>query len=91
MTNTFYDYPICPAEKVDAIHNIDEDIRQTTSDIMASMLIDTDINSWEMFEDLLFAYEKGNEDFKRGIDKAMRILLHEDMSEVIDDVLKEVG
>ena len=54
---------------------------------MAELLMDDQVSTCEMFEDLLYDYEKGSEEFRKGMDKAMQILLNINFSEVIDEVI----
>ena len=49
---------------------------------MTEMLTDPDISTYDMFEDLVVAYENGNEDFRKGMDKALVILVWRNLPEI---------
>ena len=50
---------------------------------MTEMLMDTNITTYDMFEDLLIAYRNGNEDFRKGMDKALETLVWKDMTDIV--------
>lgn len=56
---------------------------------MSSMLMDEEISTYDMFEDLITAYESGNADFKAGMDKALQILIWKNMEELVEHMKKE--
>ena len=49
---------------------------------MTEMLTDPEISTYDMFEDLVLAYENGNEDFRKGMDKALEILVWTTLPEI---------
>ena len=51
---------------------------------MSDMLMDDTIPTYDMFEDLVVAYENGNEDFRKGMDKTLTILLWKNMAEICE-------
>lgn len=55
---------------------------------MTAMLMDTEISTYDMFEDLVVAYDKGNEDFRKGMDKALEILVWKNLPEIIEHMEK---
>lgn len=56
---------------------------------MCALLMDADITTYDMFEDLVVAYEGGNDDFKAGMNKAMQILIWKNMQELVDYIKEE--
>ena len=50
---------------------------------MSMMLMDTDISTYDMFEDLVVAYKHGGEEFRKGMDKALEVLLWKNMAEIV--------
>lgn len=77
---------------VNAANRIDD--KMMVGEAMAKFLMDEDIKTYDMFEDLAYAYTNadGNsaEVFRAGMDKACRILLRKSVAEVASDVIKEV-
>lgn len=53
------------------------------ADEMTAMLTDTDIPTYDMFEDLVVAYVNGNEDFRKGMNKALEVLIWKNMEELV--------
>lgn len=51
---------------------------------MADMLMDTDISTYDMFEDLVTAYDNGNEDYRKGMNEALKILLWKDLPDIVE-------
>lgn len=57
-----------------------------SSVVMADLLMDTDVSTHKMFEDLAGRYLDGNSEFRKGIDAALTILLTFNMKEVAEKV-----
>ena len=76
---------------VNAANRIDD---MMVGEAMAKFLMDENVTTHDMFEDLAYAYTNadGNsaEVFRAGMDKACRILLRKSVAEVASDVIKEV-
>ena len=51
---------------------------------MSAILMDPDIPTYDMFEYLVVAYENGNEDFRKGMDKALIILTWKNLPELVE-------
>ena len=56
---------------------------------MCNLLMDEKVTTNNMFEELVVAYDKGNDDFKAGMDKVLQILIWKDMQELVDHMKKE--
>lgn len=56
---------------------------EAVAEEMSMMLMDTDISTYDMFEDLVVAYEHGSEEFRKGMDKALETLLWKNMEEIV--------
>lgn len=63
--------------------------RDEVGEQMATYLLDTDVQTIDMFEDLMYAYNNGSEEFKAGIDKACEILLWKNMQEISKEILEK--
>ena len=71
---------------VDALYKIDTD---TSSEVMAQMLMDPDLSTYKMYEDLAGIYVDNscNSSFRAGMDRALGILLGHNLSEVTKQIL----
>ncbi len=70
-------------------HIFDEFLnRDEAGEQMATYLLDTDVKTIDMFEDLMYAYNNGSEEFKAGIDKACEILLWKNLQEIAEEILE---
>lgn len=56
---------------------------------MAALLMDEDIKTYDMFEELVVAYENGSDEFKAGMDSALSTLIWKDMHELVEHMKKE--
>ena len=59
------------------------------AELMSELLMDTNVTTYDMFEDLVVAYENGNEDFRKGMDKALETLLWYNMNDIVEKVKEE--
>ncbi len=59
-----------------------------TAALIAGLLQDEDVKTTDMFECLAYAYIKGSDEFRRGMDKAMTILLWKNMQDVANEVME---
>lgn len=75
-------------EKVDAVTN--GDTKDITAEEMSSLLMDPDVGTYEMYEDLAYSYLNGNNDVRVGINKCLTILTHYDFPEITDIMLKKI-
>ena len=50
---------------------------------MTQMLMDENISTYDMLEDLVLAYDNGNDDFKAGMDKALGIIIWKDLPDLV--------
>ena len=48
--------------------------RDDTAEYMAELLMDTDVSTWKMFEELAIDYLNGTEEFRKGMDAATATL-----------------
>lgn len=69
----------------DILNKVDND---AVAEEMTAMLTDTEISTYDMFEDLVIAYDKGNEDFRKGMDKALEILVWKNLPEIVEHMKK---
>ena len=63
------------------LYKVDND---KVAEEMTAMLTDPDILTYDMFEDLVIAYTNGNTDFRKGIDKALEILIWRNMENLAE-------
>lgn len=66
-------------EMMDMLYKVNNDL---VAEEMTYMLTDTEIKTYDMFEDLVTAYHYGNEDFRKGMDKVLEILLWKNMEQI---------
>ena len=62
------------------LYKVDNDV---VAEEMANMLMDSDINTYDMFEDLVTAYADGNEDFRKGMNKALETLIWRNLPDLV--------
>lgn len=81
---------MCFTKEVIKVKEILREIDETMSAAeMCNLLIDEKVTTNDMFEELVVAYDKGNEDFKAGMDKVLQILIWKDMQELVEHMKKE--
>ena len=68
------------------LYEVDND---KVANLMSDMLMDTDVTTYDMFEELVVAYNGGNEDFRKGMDKALETLLWYNMNDIVSKVKDE--
>lgn len=68
------------------LYEVDND---KVANLMSDMLMDTDVTTYDMFEELVVAYRGGNEDFRKGMDKALETLLWYNMNDIVSKVKDE--
>lgn len=72
----------------DTVVNMTEILYKVDNDAveeqMTAMLTDPDIPTYDMFEDLVTAYDAGNEDFRKGMDKALETLVWKSLPEIVE-------
>lgn len=68
------------------LYEVDND---KVADLMSDMLMDTNVTTYDMFEELVVAYHSGNEDFRKGMDKALETLLWYNMNDIANKVKEE--
>lgn len=69
----------------DILNKVDND---AVAEEMTAMLTDTEISTYDMFEDLVIAYNNGNEDFRKGMDKTLEILVWKNLPEIVEHMKK---
>ena len=67
------------------LYKVDND---KVAEEMTAMLTDPDILTYDMFEDLVIAYTENNSDFRKGIDKALEILIWRNMENLAEYMKK---
>lgn len=87
-------YPEEPDYEADAnlqyiCYTADECERIISADVMARLLMDDEVSSEDMFEDLADAYRYGSEEFRSGLDKAVSILTKYSLVEIAGLIEKE--
>ena len=50
--------------------------------LMTELLTDEEVQTYDMFENIVDAYEAGNEDFRKGMDKMFEILTWKNLDEL---------
>lgn len=50
--------------------------------LMTELLTDEEVQTYDMFENIVDAYEAGNEDFRKGMDKMFEILTWNNLDEL---------
>lgn len=60
---------------------------ETSSTVMAELLMDTDITTYKMFEDLASAYLEANPAARAGIDKACSVLTGYSLPEIAEKII----
>ena len=67
-------------------------VKDISSEIMTDLLMDTNVSTYRMFEDLCNRYvDSGNADFQEGIDFALRVLTNYDLHQIAEMVHEEAG
>lgn len=69
------------ADMTEVLYKVDND---AVEEQMTAMLTDPDISTHDMFEDLVTAYDAGNEDFRKGMDKALETLIWKNLPEIVE-------
>lgn len=57
-------------------------------EVMSELLTDPATTTYTMYEDLMYAYISGTDEFKAGLDKAVEIMLWYNLQEVSEKVEK---
>lgn len=65
------------------LYKVDND---KVAEEISEMLMDTEIPTYDMFENLVVAYVNGNDDFRKGMDSALTTLVWKNMEEIVDTV-----
>lgn len=67
---------------------LDDCDKEKTAEIMAELLMDDTVSSYEMFEDASYDYLHGNADYRKGMDQAFSILIGHNLSETAKEMLR---
>ncbi len=54
--------------------------------LMTELLTDEEVQTYDMFENIVDAYESGNEDFRKGMDKMFEILTWNNLDELTNKI-----
>ncbi len=80
-------------DTVEDVVQIEQTLRDSDADknakIMSDFLMDDQVKTYMMFEDLAAKYIGGSEEFRKGIDAALTTLLSYNMKEVAEKIAKE--
>lgn len=68
------------------LHKVDND---KVAELITEMLTDTNVTTYDMFEDLVIAYDNGNASFREGMDKALETLLWYNMNDIAKKVKED--
>lgn len=72
---------------IEILDNLDED---AVAEEMAAILMDTNIPTYDMFDDLVMAYENGNDDFRKGMNEVLMIITYKNVPELVEHMKKIV-
>ena len=76
-------------ELISIVMDMDYDL-EVSADIMAALLMDDSVSTWEVYEDLSCRWVDGSDEFRRGMDCAIGMLTGYYLNDIAGKVLAEI-